>query len=127
MFIQKFFRPRNIVAIVLVLLLMVVAYAYAAANIVPATGAGDGANTISGYDVSAVTYALDATDPGLISGVSFTIMPTAGAGAVREVKVQLVNGGAWFDCNEAGAPAITCAVTGVTVLSADQFRVVAVQ
>ena len=127
MFIQKFFRTRNIVALLLVILLMVAAYAYAAANVVPESGAGDGSEAISGYTVTAVTYALDVSDPSQISSVSFNIAPTAGASAVTEVQVQLVCGGTWFACDESGAPAVTCSITGVTALSANQFRVVAVQ
>jgi archaellin len=123
---KKIFRPRTLVAVLAVLLIMIAAYAYAAANVVPETGAGDGSNTISGYTISNVQYSLDAANPTLISAVSFDIDPTAGASFVREVKVQLVTGGNWFDCTEAGTSA-TCTITGVTVLAADQFRVVAVQ
>ena len=63
MFIQKFFRTRNIVAIILVLVLMVAAYAYAASNDVPVTSAGDDANVISGYTVTAVQYTLGVAIP----------------------------------------------------------------
>ncbi len=123
---KKILRPRTLVAILAVLLIMITAYAYAAANVVPETGAGDGSNTISGYTITNVQYSLDAVDPTLIYDVSFDINPTAGASPVREVKVQLVTGGTWFDCTEAGTSA-TCSITGVTVLAANQFRVVAVQ
>jgi hypothetical protein len=124
---QKFiFRKRNLVAIGLIILLMIVTYAFAAANVVPETGAGDGEEAISGYTVTNVQYTLD-TDPSQISAVGFNIAPTAGASPVREVQVQLEAGGSWFTCDESAAPAVTCAITGVSVLDADQFRVVAVQ
>ncbi len=128
MFIQKFVRTRSIVAIILVIVLMVAAYAYAAQNVVPVSGAGDGDEDISGYTVSLVTYTLDAADPSLIDAVSFNIAPTAGASPAREVQVKLVDTSTtWFACDESGAPAVTCDITGVTVISANQFRVVAVQ
>jgi hypothetical protein len=123
---KKLLRTRTLVAVLAVLLLMITAYAYAAANDVPETGAGDGAETISGYTITGVQYTLGA-DPSQISAVSFNIAPTAGADAVRDVRVQLVGGGAWFNCDESGAPAVTCAITGVAVADADNFRVVAVQ
>jgi hypothetical protein len=124
---KKIFRPRTIISLIAVLLLMIVAYAYAAANVVPETGAGDGDEAISGYTVTNVHYTLDAGDPSLIAAVNFDITPTAGAGPVSEVQVQLVSGGAWYTCDEAGAPAVTCTTTGATVLAATNFRVVAVQ
>ena len=123
---KKLLRPRTLIAVLVVLLVMIAAYAYAAANVVPETGAGDGENAISGYTITNVQYTLDPTNPTLISAVSFTIDPTAGADPVREVKVKLVDTGAWFDCTAAGNSA-TCAITGVTVVAANQFRVVAVQ
>ena len=124
--VKKIFRPRTIISIIAVLLLMIVAYAYAAANDVPVTGAGDGQAAVSGYEVTNVTYTL-AANPAEIAAVNFNIAPTAGASPVREVQVQLVNGGTWFACDESAAPVVSCAITGVTVLAADNFRVVAVQ
>ena len=123
---KKILRPRTLVAILAVLLIMIAAYAYAAANEVPETGAGDGSNTISGYTITNVQYSLDDADPSLISAVSFDINPTDNASPVREIKVQLVTGGDWFDCTEAGTSA-TCTNIGVSVFTANQFRVVAVQ
>ena len=127
MFIKKFLRTRTIIALFLIMLLIVAASAYAAANVVPESGAGDGSAAVSGYTVTAVSYSLDGSDPSLISAVSFNITPTSGASPVSEVQVQLVSNGTWFACDESGAPAVTCTITGVTVVSANQFRVVAVQ
>ncbi len=123
---KKILRPRTLIAVLAVLVIMIAAYAYAAANVVPETGAGDGTGTISGYTVTNVQYTLNPANPTEISSVAFLITPTAGAGPVRDVRVQLVNGGAWFTCTPAGNSA-TCTITGVTALAADQFRVVAVQ
>jgi hypothetical protein len=126
MIFKKVFRGRTLISIIAVIILMIAAYAYAAANSVPETGAGDGSEAISGYTITNVHYTLGA-DPSQISAVTFNISPTAGAGPVREVQVQLVSGGTWFACDESAVPAISCSITGVTVLSANQFRVVAVQ
>lgn len=123
---QQIFRKRNIVSIVLIVIIMIISYAFAAANSVPETGAGDGAETISGYTITNVKYSL-AADPSMLAGVTFNIAPTAGASQVTEVQVQVVDGGSWFACDESAAPVVTCTITGVSVSSADQFRVVAVQ
>lgn len=123
---KKLLRPRTMIAVAAVLVIMIAAYAYAAANVVPETGAGDGANVISGYTINNVHYTLDGTDPSLIASVSFDINPTTGAGPVSSVRVRLVSTGGWFPCGVIGTTA-TCSITGVSVLAADQFRVVAVQ
>ena len=101
----------------------VAAYAFTASNTVPATAAGAGSATISGYTVSAVSYGLDASDFSEIDSVSFTLSPAA-AGTV---KVQLAPSGAWYSCtNTAGS--VSCATTSpqATVAGATQLSVVAV-
>jgi hypothetical protein len=96
------------------------AFAFAATNTVPDTTAGDGSGAISGYTVSNVTYALNATNPGNVDSVSFTIAPTTGV-----VRVQL-NGSTWYSCtNTAGS--VSCTTTGLTALAATSLRVVAAQ
>lgn len=49
-------------------------FAVMAANTVPATNAGQGANEISGYTISNVTYGFDHT-PETLDSVTFTISP----------------------------------------------------
>lgn len=96
------------------------AFAFAASNTVPDTTAGDGSGTISGYTVSNVTYALNASNPGDVDSVAFTIAPTTGV-----VRVQL-NGSTWYNCtNTAGS--VSCTTTGLTALAAANLRVVAAQ
>ena len=126
---SQLFRIRYFTIFVLILVLASSAYAFAAANVVPTSGAGDGSNTISGYTVSNVTYALNATNPANIDTVSFNMAPTAGAGPATTVKVQLVTGGAWYSCTTPGAARDwDCSVAGaVTALAADNLRVVAAQ
>lgn len=96
--------------------------AFTASNTVPDASLGQGANTISGYTVSSVSYALNATDPSNIDSVSFTISPAA-AGTV---KVQLVSGGSWYSCtNTSGS--VSCATTSpqAVVSAANSLDVVA--
>jgi hypothetical protein len=119
---------KKLALIVLIAVLIAVGFAYSAANTVPPTGAGDGGNIISGYDVYNVHYVL-ASDPTRIAGVTFTVTATSGAASPTEVKIKLVsNGGAWFDCTAGQNYSWSCPINGqVTVLEADELRVVAGQ
>jgi hypothetical protein len=111
--------------IIIALVLTITTYAFAAANTMPTvTSAGDGEVAISGYTIGTPSYTLGAADPSTITSVSFTIAPLSGTTAPATTKVQLVDGGSWFDCTVASGTA-TCPVTGVTVLAADNFHVVA--
>lgn len=116
MFIKK--SVKIFVLVVMVLAMSGFTYAFAATNTVPATNAGDGAEDISGYVITDVTYTL-AADPTTIASVSFTISPSAGF-----VTIRLVDGSAsWYSCNT--GTAITCTTNGATVLAADLLQVVA--
>src|SRR5581483_226582 len=78
--------------------LTVVTYAFAAANTVPLTKAGDGANAITGYTVSNVVYTLNAASPQNIDQVDFNVdsIPPPGS----KMKVKLVSVGAvWYTCS----------------------------
>jgi len=101
------------VAVVIIIALSItsVAYAYAASNTVPATTAGDGQGTISGYTVTNVVYTLDATNPANISKVAFTLSSTP-----------------YQSCTVSGGTNVTCTFsTEPTVLSATALRVIATQ
>lgn len=112
----------------LLLILSTTAYGFAAANTLPETGAGDGQNTISGYDVTNVTYALNATTPTNLDSVTFDIAPSAGASAPVTVKAKLVSGSStWFACSNTTGTTWACTVTGVTAAAANELRVVAAQ
>jgi hypothetical protein len=125
MFISRLFS-RYLPIMALILVLVASAFAFAAGNSVPESGAGDGSGTISGYTVTNIDYTLNA-DPTLIDTVEFDIAPTAGANNPDVVSVQL-NGGAWFSCAVAAGHA-TCDVSSgaITVLSANDLRVVAAE
>ena len=118
-------RPKRLLAVVaLVGAISLATYAFAASNTVPATTAGAGSGAISGYTVSAVAYALNATTPTNLDSVTFTISPAA----ATTVKAQLASGGAWYACtNTAGS--VSCATTSpqATVAAATQLTVVSAQ
>ena len=114
---------RLLLLLVLVVLAATGAYVFTASNTVPGTNAGAGSGVISGYTISSVAYNLNASNPNNIDTTTFTIAPTS-AGTV---KIQLVNGGTWYDCtNTAGSVSCDTTVgTQATVSPANQLTVVA--
>jgi hypothetical protein len=97
-------------------------FAFTASNTVPDTKAGDGAGTITGYDVTSVHYTLNA-DPTKVNAVAFTLDSAPVAGST--LKAQLSSTGSWYTCTNA-TTAVTCNTTSpqATVQPADQLRVV---
>lgn len=98
-------------------------YAFTASNIVPGSKAGKGEGAISGYTVSTVAYTL-ASNPANIDRVTFTL-----DSAATTVKAKVVSGSATYtDCTVTGGTSVSCDFApDVTVLSADELSVVAVQ
>jgi hypothetical protein len=111
---------KTFLVVIIVLALSGFTYAFAAANIVPASSAGDGAGAISGYTVTNIQYNLNAANPANIDSVSFALSAAAGT-----VMASVTN----------AAPYSTCALTtgtwkctlpaNTTVLSATNLRVIA--
>jgi hypothetical protein len=105
------------------------AYAYTAANTVPASNAGAGSGTVSGYTVTNVHYGLNATTPTNIDSLTFNVspsIPNTGSGKVA-VSVALTTGGPnSYSCttNTAG-DTVTCATTSPQ-LTADKISSVTV-
>jgi hypothetical protein len=101
-------------------------YGFAAANTVPAGNAGDGNAAITGYVITSVHYVLDPADPTMITSMTFVVAPAVPAGGT--VYVKLVTGGTYQSCVAAGVN-VTCTFTapGISVLSADNLRVIAAQ
>jgi len=100
----------------------VAGYAFTASNTVPNASLGQGANVISGYTVSGISYNQNGSNPGNIDSVTFTISPAA-AGTVT---IQLVSGGSWYSCtNTSGS--VSCATTSpqATASAANSLNVVA--
>ena len=121
-------RRKPIVAIAAALIVAVAAYGFAASNTVAVSNAGDGNSTISGYNVSNVTYVLNSTDPSTIDSVSMAVAAQNGGTAPTTVKVQLVTGGAWFSATSTdGGSTWTADVTGgnITATAVNNLRVVA--
>jgi hypothetical protein len=114
------------VTFVVVVVLALGTFAITAANTVPATKAGDGSGAVSGFVVSAIKYNLNATSPGNIDSVTFTLDSTPAAGST--MKIQLAAAGSWYSCTNAGAN-LTCATTSpqATVAGASTLRIVVAQ
>jgi hypothetical protein len=127
MFGSQFPRIRILAMFALLLVLSAAAYGFAAANTVPVSGAGDGAGTISGYTISNVKYALNATTPANIDSVSFTVTPAGAAGAPTTVKAKLVSTSTSYSACTLATSTWTCNFTGVTAAQADELRVIAAQ
>ena len=119
---------RMMVLVGVTLLLATAAYGFAAGNDLQETGAGDGQKAISGYDITGVTYTLNATNPVNIDKVTFNIAPSDGAKAPTDVRVKLVQGSStWFDCELDTGTTWDCTITGVTSSAVDELRVVAAE
>ncbi len=121
---QRAARRAIVAATALAAMLSVAGYAFTASNTVPDAALGQGANTISGYTVASVAYNLNATNPGNVDSVSFTISPTT----ATTVKIQLAAAGSWYSCtNTAGS--VSCATTSpqATAATATSLNVVASQ
>jgi hypothetical protein len=97
------------------------AYAFAASNSVSDAHAGDGQGAISGYVVSNVDYSLSPGDPSELDSVSFSLDSAAAV-----VKVQLENGGSFFDCSNRSGNQWECWTNGQAVGSMSRLRVVAI-
>ncbi len=113
---------KILLVVFIVVAISVAAYAFAASNTVPATKAGDGSGTVTGYTVTSVVYVLNATDPTTLDSVSFDL---GAAAATGKVKAQLVASGPWYTCTLDTGTVWECDTTGLTVSSVDQLRVVA--
>lgn len=116
-------NARLALAAVVVIVLATAAYAFTASNTVPASRAGDGAGTISGYTVSAVAYSLSASDPTRIDKTTFTL----DAAATAPVKAKLVSSSTTYtDCTNTGGNNWSCDFSpDVAVTTADELRVIA--
>jgi len=119
-------RTLKLASITLIVIILSMAiYAFAAANVVPASSAGDGSGAISGYTISAIHYNLNNANPGDIDSVTFTLSAAPAAGST--IKISL-DGANWYTCTNAGV-AVTCNTTApqATVLLATNLRVVVAQ
>ncbi|HUJ56296.1 MAG TPA: hypothetical protein VLW49_09950 [Gaiellaceae bacterium] len=109
------------------------AYAFTASNTVPSSTAGSGSGTVSGYTVTNVHYALDATTPSNVDSITFTISPAVPSTGTGKVVVQatLSTGGPnTYTCStDTGGTNVTCATTSpqLTAGTLNGLTVVAAQ
>ena len=116
-------RPRIVLVTLTSLALASAAYAFTASNTVPASKAGAGSGTISGYTVTGVKYNLDATDPAKIDSVEFDLDAAAGT-----VKAKVISAStSYTDCTASGTHFTCDFSTNPTVTAADQLSVISVQ
>jgi hypothetical protein len=116
---SKMFQVSFIVLIVL--LISSTTYAFAAANTGQVSTAGDGANTVSGYTITNIDYALNAVNPSALDAVSFTLDADA-----HTVKVKLNAAGSnWYICDNLTNHDWSCHTPGAMVAEIDQLRVTA--
>ena len=105
------------------------AYAFTASNTVPNSNVGAGSGTVSGYTVTNLHYALNATTPVNIDSLTFNVspvIPSTGSGKVT-VQALLTSGGPnTYTCttNTAG-DTVTCPTTSPQ-LTADKLSTVTV-
>jgi hypothetical protein len=109
------------------------AYAFTASNTVPSSTVGAGAGAVTGYTVTNLHYVLDATTPGNIDSLTFTIspvVPSTGTGKVVIAAALSTGGPTNYTCTTDSTGAnVTCPtitptqltaalLTGVTVVAA---------
>ena len=96
---------RNFKVLLIALVVLVLAassYAFAASITgIPTSKAGTGSGAVSGYAVSAVTYAFNASDPTKLDSVTFTL-----DGVATQAKIQVDTvANAWYTCVDLDAAA----------------------
>jgi hypothetical protein len=98
------------------------AYAFTAANTVPTSNAGAGSGAVSGYTVTNVHYALDATTPANVDSLTFNVspvIPSSGSGKVIVQAALSAGGPDTFTCSTTVAgDTVTCATTSPQLTAA---------
>ncbi len=117
-----FGKSRFLVALVVAGAMGTGAYAFTASNTVPASYAGSGNGTISGYTVSSVAYQLNATTPTNVDSVTFTLSATA-----TTAKAKIVSGSTTYtSCSIASGTNVTCTFSpAIAITTANQLDVIA--
>jgi hypothetical protein len=115
-------KSRIAAAVVVALAIGGGAYAFTASNTVPASTAGAGAGAVSGYTVTNLHYALDATTPTNIDSLTFTISPPVPSTSTGKVVISaaLSTGGpTTYTCStDTTGTSVTCATTSPQLLAA---------
>jgi hypothetical protein len=115
-------KRRFLGALVVAVVMATGAYAFTATNTVPASSAGSGNGTISGYTVSAIAYQLNASTPSNIDTMTFTLSANA-----TTVKAKVVSGSSTYtDCTVTGGVNASCDFSpDIDITTADQLAVIA--
>ena len=82
---RRFRRPRpRRLALLLTLAALIAggAYVFTASNTVPASQAGEGEGTVSGYTASSIVWTLDPVNPANIQKVAFSLNPVTASSVV---------------------------------------------
>lgn len=123
--VKKMKNPRRLAALAIFAIIAMSAFGFAASNNVSGTGnAGDGTSgAISGYNVTAVSYDVNNTDPTYVDAITFQLNNAANASNVFAV----VDGTVSTSCTHNGGNQFTCSfpATTATVLGVVNLRVVA--
>jgi len=106
-------------------ILSMAGYAFTANNTVSNSYAGDGNNTISGYIVTNITWALVNANPPRFNGVQFDILPSTNPPTVVKIKVD--NSPTVYPCDPIGGTTWSCGFSSLPVVSLTNLRVVAAQ
>ena len=113
---------RSIVILIVALAFASTAYALAASNTFTDAGkAGDGASGITGFQITAVSYNLDASDPTYVASVDLTFdtAPTEVVASIDGTNGTCTGAGTSWNC---AFPA-----NSVTAASAANLRVIAAE
>ena len=123
--VKKLKSPRRLAALAIFAIVAMSAFGFAAGNSFTGQNrAGNGSDTISGFNISNVHYSLDPGDGDLIDEVSFDLHQPA-----SEVMVSLDGGTTWETCGATVGitNTATCTIApGVDVFGAEDLEVSAV-
>ena len=112
---------------VLAALIVGAGFAFTAANTVPASKAGEGVGTITGYNIASVHYVLNNADATKVDSTTFTLDSEPVAGSTINVRLDST-GSTWYTCANSGVN-VTCNTTSpaATATAANQLQVVVAQ
>ena len=121
-----FSRPLRMVPLLGVIAALAIFSSYAYANAITFSASipnmGDGSVAVAGYDVTSVSFTLNA-DPSIVDSLTLVVdTDPTGAGTMQ---IELVaSSGTWYTCSNV-TTTLTCdngSTLGITVLLVDQIR-----
>ncbi len=121
-----FSRPLHLIPVLGVIVALALFSSYAYANAVTFSASipnmGDGSTAVAGYDVTSVSFTLNA-DPSIVDALTLVVdTDPTGAGTMQ---IELViSSGTWYTCTNV-TTTLTCnngTTIGLAVASVDQIR-----